>query len=161
VGPTGAGKSTIAKLITRFYDPLAGRVLIDGHDVREVTFGSLRHQLGVVPRSRSSSRDDRREHRLRRAHATRDDILDACRAVGIDASSTRSLRSRHAVPRTGRHAVVRGAPADRAGAAFLAQPRVLILDEATSSLDLGTEAMVERALDVLLEGRTAILIATA
>lgn len=161
VGPTGAGKSTIAKLITRFYDPTDGRVLIDGHDLRDVTLHSLRSQLGVVPQEAFLFDGTIRDNvAFSRPDATDDEIIEACHAVGID-----EVVARH---RDGIDAPVheRGSSLSAGerqllalARAFLARPRVLVLDEATSNLDLRSEAQIERALDAVLEGRTAIIIA--
>jgi ATP-binding cassette subfamily B protein len=161
VGPTGAGKSTIAKLVTRFYDPLAGRVLVDGHDLRDVTFESLRRQLGVVPQEPFLFAGTIGENiSFASPDATEEQILEACRAAGIgdlidrlpDGLDT-PCHERGVTLSSGERQLLALARA------FLAHPRVLILDEATSSLDLATESKIERALDILLEGRTAILIA--
>ncbi len=161
VGPTGAGKSTIAKLLTRFYDPLSGRVLVDGHDVAEVTLKSLRRQLGIVPQESFLFAGTIGDNiAFAKPDATREELLEACDAVGIreliDAlpeGLDTPCHERGVTLSSGERQLIALARA------FLASPRVLILDEATSSLDLATERMVERALDVLLEGRTAILIA--
>jgi ATP-binding cassette, subfamily B, bacterial len=161
VGPTGAGKSTIAKLVTRFYDPQHGRVTVDGHDVRGIGLASLRRQLGVVPQEPFLFLGTIRDNiAFARPGATDDEVREACRAVGIGELIDRMpdgldtlVHERGVTLSSGERQLVALARA------FLAQPRVLVLDEATSNLDLGTEAMVERALDVLLEGRTAILIA--
>lgn len=161
VGPTGAGKSTIAKLITRFYDPDRGRVLIDGHDLREVGVESLRRQLGVVPQEPFLFAGSIRDNiAFARPEASTEEILEACRAVGIDDLIERlpqgldtPCHERGVTLSSGERQLIALARA------FLAQPRVIVLDEATSNLDLGTEAKVERALDILLEGRTAVLIA--
>ncbi len=161
VGPTGAGKSTIAKLVTRFYDPQAGTVRIDGHDLRDVTLESLRSQLGVVPQEpflfHGSFRDNLA---FGRPDATDDELMDACRAVGIDDLIERSpagldspVHERGSSLSSGERQLLALARA------FLARPRVLILDEATSNLDLRSEAKIEQALDVVLQGRTAIVIA--
>jgi ATP-binding cassette subfamily B protein len=161
VGPTGAGKSTIAKLVTRFYDPVTGTVSIDGYDLRGVTLESLRRQLGVVPQEPFLFSGSIRENvAFSRPEASEEEVVDALQMVGlwglvqslpggIDAyvhergsSLSAGERQLLALART-----------------FLAQPRVVVLDEATSNLDLQSEAKVERALDVLLDGRTAIIIA--
>ena len=158
--PPGAGKSTIAKLVTRFYDPTAGRVLIDGHDLREVTIESLRRQLGVVPQEpflfNGTLRDNiafarptpvmRRS--WRRPGGRPRDLIDRL-PDGFDTA----VHERGSSLSSGERQLLALARA------FLAKPRVLVLDEATSSLDLKSEQMVERALDVILEGRTAIIIA--
>jgi ATP-binding cassette subfamily B protein len=161
VGPTGAGKSTIAKLLGRFYDPQEGAVLIDGHDVRDVTVASLRRQLGIVPQEGFLFAGDIRDNiRFARPDASDEDILAACRAIGVDGFIDRlpqgldtPCHERGVTMSSGERQLVALARA------VMADPRVLILDEATSNLDLATEGMIERALDVLLEGRTAILIA--
>jgi len=161
VGPTGAGKSTIAKLITRFHDPTAGAVRIDDHDLRDVTQESLRSQLGVVPQEpflfHGSVRDN-----VAFAHPEADDetIATALRQVGLDEIVDQLpdgvdtlVHERGVSLSAGERQLLALARA------FIARPRVIVLDEATSSLDLRSEAHIERALDGLLEGRTAILIA--
>jgi ATP-binding cassette subfamily B protein len=161
VGTTGAGKSTIAKLLTRFYDPQQGVVRIDGHDLREVQVDSLRRQIGVVPQEPFLFAGTIRENiAFARPQASDEEVLQACEAVGIRELIERlpsgihtACHERGVTLSSGERQLIALARA------FLAQPRVLILDEATSNLDLGTEALVERALDVLLENRTAILIA--
>jgi ATP-binding cassette subfamily B protein len=161
VGPTGAGKSTVAKLVTRFYDPTEGRVLVDGHDLRHATLGSLRRQLGVVPQEPFLFAGSIRDNVAFAApDATDDEVLEACRVVGIDELVARLPEGIHTPVFERGSSLSSGERQLLALArAFLAQPRVLILDEATSSLDLRSEAVIERALDVLLEGRTAIIIA--
>jgi ATP-binding cassette subfamily B protein len=161
VGETGAGKSTIAKLVTRFYDPQVGRISVDGHDLRDLRFESLRRQLGVVPQEPFLFAGTIGENiAFARPDATDDEVRAACEAVGI----TELLdRLPHGIDTPCHERGVTLSSGERQlialARAFLAQPRVLILDEATSNLDLKTEALVERALDTLLEGRTAILIA--
>lgn len=161
VGATGAGKSTIAKLVSRFYDPAEGRVLIDGHDVRDVTFASLRSQLGTVPQEPFLFGGSLRDNvAFARPDATDDEVLEACRAVGLDDLVERLPDGLHTPVQERGVALSSGERQLLALArAFLARPRVLVLDEATSNLDLRSEAKIERALDVLLEGRTAIIIA--
>jgi ATP-binding cassette, subfamily B, bacterial len=161
VGTTGAGKSTIAKLVTRFYDPVAGRVLVDGHDLRNVTFASLRRQLGVVPQEPFLFAGTIRDNiAFARPEATDEEVMEACRAVGIEELVERLSDGIHTPVFERGSSLSSGERQLLALArAFLAQPRVLILDEATSSLDLKSEAIIERALDTLLEGRTAIIIA--
>jgi len=161
VGPTGAGKSTIAKLITRFYDPQQGSVMIDGHDLRGVTIESLRRQLGVVPQEPFLFAGTVRDNvSFARPDATDEEIWQALIATGIDDLVA-------ALPQTLDTPVHERGTSLSAGErqllalarAFLARPRVLVLDEATSNLDLQSEAKVEQALDALLQGRTAIIIA--
>lgn len=161
VGPTGAGKSTVAKLVTRFYDPQHGRVLLDGHDLRDVTLGSLRRQLGVVPQEPFLFHGTLRDNiGFAAPDATDDELRAACRAVGVDELVARlpqgldtPVHERGASLSAGERQLLALARA------FLAKPRVLVLDEATSNLDLRSEATIERALDAVLEGRTAIIIA--
>ena len=161
VGPTGAGKSTIAKLITRFYDPTFGNVTIDGHDLRDVTIDSLRGQLGVVPQEPFLFNGTIRDNvAFARPDAAEDEVLEACRAVGLQGLMDRmpdgmdtQIHERGTSLSAGERQLVALARA------FLARPRVLVLDEATSSLDLLSESVIEQALDSLLEGQTAILIA--
>jgi ATP-binding cassette subfamily B protein len=161
VGPTGAGKSTVAKLATRFYDPQGGAVRIDGHDLRSVTLHSLRSQLGVVPQEAFLfNRTIRENIAFARPDATDDEIRDACRAVGIDEVVDRLDGGVDALVHERGVSLSSGERQLLALArAFLARPRVLVLDEATSNLDLALETKIERALDVVLEGRTAIVIA--
>ena len=161
VGPTGAGKSTIAKLLTRFYDPLSGRILVDGHDVSQVTLTSLRRQLGIVPQESFLFAGTIGDNiAFAKPGSTREELLAACDAVGI-LELVESLPEGLDTPCHERGVTLSSGERQliALARAFLASPRVLILDEATSSLDLATERMIERALDVLLQGRTAVLIA--
>jgi ATP-binding cassette subfamily B protein len=161
VGPTGAGKSTIAKLINRFYDPQSGSVTIDGHDVRDVTLESLRLQIGVVPQEPFLFAGSIRENLLMGGRELDDGELEsACKEVGLSRLLDRlpdrldtACHERGVALSAGERQLMALARA------FLSQPRLLVLDEATSSLDLRTEQAVENALDVVLEGRTAIIIA--
>jgi ATP-binding cassette, subfamily B, bacterial len=161
VGPTGAGKSTIAKLVTRFYDPQGGRVLIDGHDLRQVTFDSLRQQLGVVPQEPFLFHGTIRDNvAFARPDSSDDELHEACRLTGLDELVDRLPGGLYAPVHERGSSLSSGERQLLALArAFVARPRVLVLDEATSNLDLQSEAKIERALDVLLEGRTAIVIA--
>ncbi len=161
VGPTGAGKSTLAKLVTRFYDPTAGRVLIDGHDLRGVTLESLRSQLGVVPQEPFLFAGTIRENlAFARAGASDEEIWDAVRQVGLVEVIERMPNGLDTVVHERGQSLSSGERQLLALArAFLAHPRVLVLDEATSNLDLQSETKIEAALDVLLEERTAVLIA--
>ena len=161
VGPTGAGKSTIAKLVTRFYDPTEGTVRIDGHDLRTVTIESLRRQLGVVPQEPYLFAGTVRENiAFARPDATDAEVEEAVRRVGLtelvahlSAGLDTTVHERGVSLSSGERQLIALARA------FLAGPRVLVLDEATSNLDLKSEAQVEAGLDALLEGRTAIIIA--
>jgi ATP-binding cassette subfamily B protein len=161
VGPTGAGKSTISKLIARFYDPDAGSVRIDGVDLREVTQHSLRSQLGVVPQEPFLFHGTIRENiAFARPGASEHEIQEASDAVGLSellAKKPLGLDTpcfeRGASLSAGERQLVALARA------FLAKPSVLLLDEATSNVDMQSEAQIEHALDRLLQNRTAILIA--
>jgi ABC-type multidrug transport system fused ATPase/permease subunit len=161
VGATGAGKSTLAKLVARFYDPQRGRVLVDGHDLREVTEHSLRSQLGVVPQESFLFSGTVRDNiAFGRPDATDDEVEAAARAVGAhefivhlpDGYDT-EVGERGVHLSAGQRQLVAFA---RAAAA---DPRILILDEATSNVDVQTESQIERGLRRLLAGRTAIVIA--
>lgn len=161
VGPTGAGKSTVAKLVTRFYDPQAGRVLLDGHDLRTVTVHSLRSQLGVVPQEPFLFNGTIGDNvSFARPDATTDEVLEACEAVGLTDMLSRLPDGIDTIVHERGSSLSSGERQLLALArAFMARPRVLVLDEATSNLDLASETIIERALDVVLEGRTAIVIA--
>ncbi len=161
VGATGSGKSTMAKLVTRFHDPTAGAVRIDGHDLRDVTLASLRSQLGVVPQEPFLFATTIRDNvAFGRPDATDDEVRAACEAVGLGEVIDRLSHGLDTVVHERGVSLSSGERQLLALArAFLARPRVLVLDEATSSLDLESETVVERALDAVLEGRTAIVIA--
>jgi ABC-type multidrug transport system fused ATPase/permease subunit len=161
VGATGAGKSTIAKLIARFYDPTSGQILVDGHDLREVSSESLRSQMGIVPQEAflfsgtiaeniAFGRPDADEGRVREAAATvgAEDFI-AELPQGYDTE----VGERGAQLSSGQRQLIAFARA------LIANPRILILDEATSNVDLHTEGRIEAGLRRLLAGRTAIVIA--
>jgi ABC-type multidrug transport system fused ATPase/permease subunit len=161
VGHTGAGKSTIAKLIARFYDPREGRITIDGHDLREVTQESLRRQLGIVPQEGFLFAGTVRENiAFGRPDAPEAEIVAAAQAVGahefitaLENGYETEVAERGTRLSLGQRQLVAFARA------LLADPRILILDEATSSVDIGTERRIEVALRRLLAGRTAFIIA--
>jgi ATP-binding cassette subfamily B protein len=161
VGPTGAGKSTLAKLIVRFYDPTEGRVLIDGHDLKSVTLASLRRQLGVVPQEPFLFAGTIRENiAFARPDASDEEVEEAVRTVGLSDHNERMPNGVDTVVHERGQSLSSGERQLIALArAFLAHPRVLVLDEATSNLDLQSETKIEAALDILLEARTAVLIA--
>jgi len=161
VGATGAGKSTMAKLVARFYDPTAGRVLVDGHDLREVSSASLRSQMGIVPQEAFLFSGSIAENiAFGRPDAGEQDIREAARAVGADEFICESERGydtevgeRGSQLSAGQRQLIAFARA------LIADPRILILDEATSNVDLHTEGRIEDGLRRLLAGRTAIVIA--
>ena len=162
VGSTGAGKSTIAKLVARFYDPTEGAVLVDGHDLRAVTQASLRSQLGIVPQEgflfsgtigdniafgRPDATPTRRCAR-RRSAVGADDFIE-----GLEHGYETPVGERGTQLSAGQRQLVAFARA------LVADPRILILDEATSNVDLHTEGRIEAGLRRLLAGRTSIVIA--
>jgi len=161
VGETGAGKSTLAKLVSRFYDPQRGRVLVDGHDLRELRASCLRSQFGIVPQEGFLFSGTVRENiAFGRPDASDEDIRAAATTVGADAFIAHlpdgyetEVGERGVQLSAGQRQLVAFARA------LLAEPRILILDEATSSVDVRTERQIERALERLLIGRTAIVIA--
>jgi ABC-type multidrug transport system fused ATPase/permease subunit len=161
VGHTGAGKSTIAKLLARFYDPRDGRITIDGYDLRQVTQESLRRQLGIVPQEGFLFAGTVRENiAFGRPDASEEEIVAAAQAVGahefileLEEGYETEVAERGGRLSLGQRQLVAFARA------LLADPRILILDEATSSVDIGTERRIEVALGLLLAGRTAFIIA--
>ena len=161
VGSTGAGKSSLAKLASRFYDPTLGRVLVDGHDLRSVTAGSLRSQLGIVPQEGFLFSGTVRENiAFGRPDASEAEIVAAARAVGAD--SFIAGLDRGYETEVGERGVQMSAGQRQLIAfarALAADPRLLILDEATSNVDIQTEMRIEQGLRRLLAGRTAIVIA--
>ncbi len=161
VGSTGAGKSTLAKLAARFYDPTDGRLLIDGHDLRVVAQRSLRRQMGIVPQEAFLFSGTIGENiAFGRPAASADDVRAAARGVGID-GFVDGLADGYAT-QVGERGVQLSAGQRQLVAfarALVADPRLLILDEATSNVDIHTESLIEEGLDRLLAGRTAIVIA--
>jgi ATP-binding cassette, subfamily B, bacterial len=161
VGHTGAGKSTIAKLLARFYDPREGRITIDGYDLRDVTQASLRRQLGIVPQEGFLFAGTVSENiAFGRPDAAGADIVSAAETIGahefvsdLENGYETQLQERGTRLSLGQRQLV------ALGRALLADPRILILDEATSSVDIGTERKIEQALRRLLSGRTAFVIA--
>jgi len=161
VGKTGAGKSTLVKLVSRLYDPVIGRILVDGHDLRQVRQASLRRQMGIVLQDPFLFSGTVTENiRFGRLDASDTDVIEAARAVGAHDFIMR-LHSGYDTPveeggvvlSVGQRQLISFARA------LLADPRILILDEATSSIDLQTEQKIQQALQLLLRGRTAFVIA--
>ena len=161
VGSTGAGKSTFAKLAARFYDPTEGRVLVDGHDLRTVTARSLRGQMGIVPQEAFLFSGTIRDNiAFGRSDATPADVEAAARAVGahdfiagLEHGYDTEVGERGVQLSAGQRQLVAFARA------LAADPRILVLDEATSNVDIHTEGRIEAGLRRLLAGRTAIVIA--
>jgi ABC-type multidrug transport system fused ATPase/permease subunit len=161
VGETGAGKSTIAKLVLRFYDVDGGSVSVDGTDIRDLTSASRSETIALIPQDGFLfNRSLRDNFRYAKPEATDQEIWDVCRAMGID-DWVRSLPE--GLDTEVRERGTRFSAGERQlvalGRAFLAEPSVIVLDEATSNLDPETEVAVEGALRVLLAGRTAIVVA--
>jgi len=161
VGATGAGKSTMAKLAARFYDPTRGRVLVDGHDLRAISSHSLRSQMGIVPQEAFLFSGSVRENiAFGRPDAGDEQIRAAASAVGADefiaelpSGYDTEVGERGAQLSAGQRQLIAFARA------LIADPRILILDEATSNVDLHTEGRIEAAMRRLLAGRTSIVIA--
>lgn len=161
VGPTGAGKSTLAKLMTRFYDPVQGRVTIDGYDLRTLANSDLRRSVTMVPQEGFLFTGTIRENILfGRPDASPEAVEAACRTLGID-GFVESLPHGYETMVSFRGSRLSAGEKQLVSIAraFLADPPVLILDEATSSLDPATEEQVEDALRKLLKGRTSVVIA--
>jgi ABC-type multidrug transport system fused ATPase/permease subunit len=161
VGETGAGKSTLAKLVARFYDPQRGRVLVDGHDLRDLRAQCLRSQLGIVPQEGFLFSGTVRDNiAFGRPEASAEEIEAAADAIGAgdfirrlpDGFDT-EVGERGVALSAGQRQLIAFARA------LLAEPRILILDEATSNVDVRTERAIEAGLERLLDGRTAIVIA--
>jgi ATP-binding cassette, subfamily B, bacterial len=161
VGETGAGKSTFAKLVARFYDPTAGGVLVDGHDLRTITAHSLRSQMGIVPQEGFLFSGTIRENiAFGDPSATDEEIEAAARAVGahgfvseLEDGYDSQIGERGVQLSAGQRQLVAFARA------LVADPRILVLDEATSNVDVHTESLIEQGLRRLVAGRTAIVIA--
>ena len=161
VGPSGAGKTSLANLIMRFYDPAEGRVEVDGHDVREVTLHSLRSQIGLVPQETILFGGSLRENILYgRVDASEQEVVAAAETANAHDFIT-ALPLGYDTEVGERGVKLSGGQRQRIAIAraVLKDPRILILDEATSSLDAESEALVQEALERLMRGRTTLVIA--
>ena len=161
VGPPGAGKSTVVNLISRFYDVIGGAVRVDGHDVRDVTLDSLRSQMGIMMQDSFIFSGTILENiRYSRPDATREEVIEAAKAVHVhdfimnmEKGYDTEGNERGSRLSSGQKQLISFARA------LLADPRILILDEATSSIDTHTEILIQQALERLLKGRTSFIIA--
>ena len=161
VGPTGAGKTTLISLLLRFYDVTSGRITVDGHDVRELGYESLARQMSVVLQEPFLFSGTVKENiRYNHAEASDEDVVRAARAVGahdfivkLESGYDTALRERGGNLSVGQRQLVSFARA------IVADPRILILDEATANIDTHTEVLIQRALGELLRDRTALVIA--
>jgi subfamily B ATP-binding cassette protein MsbA len=161
VGPSGAGKTSLANLVMRFYDPTEGRVEVDSHDVRAVTLHSLRSQIGLVPQETILFGGTVRENiRYGKVEATEEEVSAAATAANAHEFIT-ALPQGYGTEVGERGAKLSGGQRQRLAVAraILKDPRILILDEATSSLDTESEALVQEALERLMVGRTTLVIA--
>jgi ATP-binding cassette subfamily B protein len=161
VGETGAGKSTIVKLVARYYDPVAGRVTVDGRDLRDLALGEYRRRLGVVPQEAFLFTGTIRDNiAYGRPDATESEVEAAAAAVGAD-ELVASLAHGYLtdVTERGRSLSAGQRQLIALARARLVDPAILLLDEATSNLDLASEARVQRAMGAVAEGRTTLLVA--
>jgi ABC-type multidrug transport system fused ATPase/permease subunit len=161
VGPTGAGKSSIAKLLLRFYDPTTGAVTLDGHDLRGIRTADLRRHTAMVPQEGFLFRGTIRDNiRFGRPDATDADVEAVSRLLGID-EAIRAMPDGYETEIRERGAGLSGGERQliALARAILADPKILVLDEATSALDAVTESHVEGALRLAVAGRTTIVIA--
>ena len=161
VGETGAGKSTIIRVLARFFEATSGAVRVDGHDLRTVTTASLRSQMGIVLQDTflfgGSIADNIRYGRLDASDA---DVIAAAQAVGVDDFIARLPDGyQTVVQENGANLSIGQRQLLALARAFLADPRILIMDEATSSVDTATEKIVQTAMDTLMQGRTSFVIA--
>lgn len=161
VGETGAGKSTLVKLLSRFVDPVKGRVLIDNVDIRTVTQHSLRKQMGIVLQDPFLFSDTIRENiRFGKQDASNEEIEGAAKAVGAhDFIMSLNMGYETNVGEGGGNLSVGQRQLISFARALIADPKILILDEATSSIDTQTEIIIQSALQVLMKGRTSFAIA--
>jgi ATP-binding cassette subfamily B protein len=161
LGATGSGKTTIINLIPRFYDATEGCVLIDGHDVRDVTLDSLRSQIGIVLQETTLFSGTIRDNiAFGKTEASMDDIVEAAKAAAAH-DFIMSFPQGYDTPVGERGTTLSGGQKQRIAIAraLLLNPHILILDDSTSSVDVSTEAQIQRALDQLMKGRTSFVIA--
>ena len=161
VGPTGAGKTTVVNLISRFYDIQEGKILIDGYDIRKVSMESLRRQMGVMTQDNFIFQGTVRENiAYGKIDATDEEIRQAAKAVNahgfiekLEKGYDTELKERGAGLSIGQRQLIAFART------MVSMPRILILDEATSSIDTHTELLVQQGIEALLKGRTSFVIA--
>ncbi len=161
VGPTGAGKTTVVNLVSRFYDAVEGRVLVDGHDVKDVSLASLREQMGVMTQENFHFSGTVRENiRYGKLDATDEEIIEAAKAVNahdfimqLENGYDTELSDGGSTLSSGQKQLLAFART------MVSKPRILILDEATSSIDTHTEMLVQQGIENMLRGRTSFVIA--
>jgi ATP-binding cassette subfamily B protein len=161
LGATGSGKTSIINLLPRFYDPTEGSVLIDGHDLRDVCLDSLRRQIGIVLQETTLFSGSIRDNiSFGKTDATLDEVMAAAKAAAAH-EFIMSFPQGYDTPVGERGTTLSGGQKQRIAIAraLLLDPRILILDDSTSSVDLTTEAEIQTALDTLMEGRTSFVIA--
>ena len=161
LGPTGSGKSSIINMIPRFYDPTEGRILLDGQDIRTATLHSLRSQIGIVLQESTLFATTIRENiAFGRLDATEEEIVEAAQAAQAH-EFIESFPDGYDTKVGERGATLSGGQRQRVAIArtLLTDPRILILDDATSSVDTQTEHLIQKALTNLMKGRTSVIIA--
>lgn len=161
LGATGSGKTTIINLLPRFYDPSEGRILIDGHDLRDVTLDSLRSQIGIVLQETNLFSGTIRDNiAFGRSDASLDEVMDAAKAAAAH-DFIMLFPDGYDTPVGERGTTLSGGQKQRIAIAraLLLNPHILILDDSTSSVDLATEYLIQQSLDRLMEGRTSFVIA--
>ncbi|MFO7634933.1 MAG: ATP-binding cassette domain-containing protein, partial [Caldilinea sp.] len=161
LGATGSGKSSVINLIPRFYDVTEGRILIDGYDVRDITIESMRRQIGIVLQETNLFTGTIRDNiAFGRPDASDDEVIAAAQAAAAHEFIT-SFPEGYETPVGERGATLSGGQKQRIAIAraLLLNPRILILDDSTSAVDVQTEVVIQHALDKLMEGRTSFVIA--
>jgi len=161
LGMTGSGKTTIINLLPRFYDPTSGQILIDGHDLRDITIDSLRRQIGIVLQETNLFSGTIRDNiAFGRSDATDEEVIAAAKAAAAH-DFIMEFPEGYATPVGERGSTLSGGQKQRVAIAraLLLDPHILILDDSTSSVDLVTEYRIQQALDRLMKGRTSFVIA--